>query len=190
MSTKEKSIGFPRRLLSSLRRNKKSHFNRAENIKSESEHVVDLLDTHNEENETEESVLHSVPGVPDEQLDCEDENTSLLSPTETYSVLNEDVSVLEHVPHSLFRNLSTPTVRRADTRTHPAAASTPTVRRIELGGLISASTDSGIDCSVLISEKNSPEQFVAFTRREAERLRQEQQVIYLQCSAYVYNLKF
>ena len=52
-------------------------------------------------------------------------------------------------------------------------AVSPRVRRLELGGFNNLSTDSGIDCSVLLSEKGSPERFQEFTRRESERIRRE-----------------
>ena len=52
-------------------------------------------------------------------------------------------------------------------------AVSPGVRRLELGGFNNLSTDSGIDCSVLLSEKGSPERFQEFTRRESERIRRE-----------------
>lgn len=52
-------------------------------------------------------------------------------------------------------------------------AVSPSARRLGLGGSYNLSTDSGIDCSILLSEKGSPEHFQEFTRREAERIRLE-----------------
>ena len=52
-------------------------------------------------------------------------------------------------------------------------AVSPGARRLGLGGSNNLSTDSGIDCSILLSEKGSPERFQEFTRREAERIRVE-----------------
>ena len=52
-------------------------------------------------------------------------------------------------------------------------AVSPGARRLGLGGSYNLSTDSGIDCSILLSEKGSPERFQEFTRREAERIQLE-----------------
>ncbi|WAQ95061.1 hypothetical protein MAR_007532 [Mya arenaria] len=180
--------GFPRRILSSLRRNRKAGNAGTKNAGQLNQSGFTPYDLENTQNEI--SIINFETDPPlhsprkqeklkrtgtNNDLQQVDENTSLLSQidTQSYSVLNDDVSVLESVPHELFRNLSAPSVRRVDQLVHPQVNSTPNARRIELGG----SADSGIDCSLLMSEKSSPEQFVSFTRREAERLRQEQQIL-------------
>ncbi|KAH3715168.1 hypothetical protein DPMN_057874 [Dreissena polymorpha] len=167
-SRESKTIsGFPRRIFSSLRRSKKSVRLRhnLDGSGPPASFTVEDLDKTQNNNATidfEATIPLENPNETNRADNNEDsEQSSLLpSPVPSYRVINEDVSVLENIPPELFGNLST-----------------PVVRRFELGGLMSASADSGIDCSLLQSEKNSPEQFVAFTRREAERIRQKQQIL-------------
>ena len=102
---------------------------------------------------------------------------SLDSPKKEDSVQNERLDVLDQcndtsTPNSerrSFSNLRSAYLENPDL----VIPVSPRVRRLDLGGLNNLSTDSGIDCSVLLSEKGSPERFQEFTRREAERLRLE-----------------
>lgn len=174
MASKETSktkSKFPRRILSSLRRNKKTSLTSLsyKNDLSFSRDDRPGLNKKDIENIEQENVTINLEATlpldsPRKQTtgleNNHEESTNLLSPqTQTYRPINSDVSIIENVSRDLLSNFLS-----------------PNSRRVELGGGMSASTDSGIDCSILVSEKSSPEQFVAFTRREAERIRQQQQI--------------
>lgn len=175
---------FPRRILSSLRRNKKSNLSSlsykndflnasTNDCLNSSAARLNYSVTNLDQTQNETALINLEATLPldspvkndnrfEEAGDTNDETTNLQQPNvDSYRPINEDVSILENVSRNLL---------------HANNLLSPNSRRVELGGPMSASTDSGIDCSVLMSEKSSPEQFVAFTRREAERLRQEQQI--------------
>ena len=102
---------------------------------------------------------------------------SLDSPRKGKSVLEHFTELGESVDTSTpnserrsFSNLRSAYIDNPDLVINPLS---PGGRRLDLGGSNNLSTDSGIDCSILLSEKGSPERFQAFTRREAERIRQE-----------------
>ena len=77
-------------------------------------------------------------------------------------------------PYSERRSFSNLRSAYLDNPDFARNAVSPGVRRLGLGGPYNLSTDSGIDCSILLSEKGSPERFQEFTRREAERIHLEQ----------------
>ncbi|KAL4221986.1 hypothetical protein ACF0H5_018033 [Mactra antiquata] len=146
--------GFPKRLLSSFRKGKKTHS--VDKVQNEATEASNLLKDENIQNDDcvnlEATVLLDSPK--------KDANTKLGDPSISFTPKRSLRHVLS-ANDAVLGGIS-------------STSSTPRVPRFELGGTMSASTDSGIDCSILLSEKSSPELFVAFTRREAERLRQEQ----------------
>ncbi|XP_060558377.1 uncharacterized protein LOC132718680 [Ruditapes philippinarum] len=159
MANKEPKIvkRFPKRLLSSFRKGKKLNLPAGKNeplVDSDERTGFTSYDIENAQNENATINLEAsiVLTTPRKQKYSERGNISaLVTPKRNLR------SVLHTDSNDVANNLSP-----------------PAVERLVLGGPMSASADSGIDCSILLSERNSPEQFVAFTRREAERLRQEQ----------------
>ena len=157
---------FPRRILSSLRKNKKSSLTSLSYKNDFRDTSICAGDFDTSRNET--SLINMEASLPlDSPMKSSEEGAvqNIMPPIvepepQSYRPINSDVSILENISREL------------DSRDYLS----PNSRRVELGGSMSSSTDSGIDCSLLMSEKSSPEQFVAFTRREAERLRQEQQI--------------
>lgn len=144
---------FPRRLLSSFRRGKKLNTQAGKNDHTRpTAEITGFTQGDLETAQNENAII-------------DHEATLMLdSPKIKYPVESHNIDAV--TPKRNFR-------RVLDEDHHSASDTTPRAQRFVLGGPMSASADSGIDCSILLSEKSSPEQFVAFTRREAERLRQE-----------------
>ncbi|XP_053373446.1 serine-rich adhesin for platelets-like [Mercenaria mercenaria] len=148
---------FPKRLLSSFRRGKKVHLQTGKN------------ELHTDSDERAGFTSYDLENAQNENATIDLEATIVLNtPRKSNSSGRSTVDALV-TPKRNLRN-----VIAEDSNEVADNFPTPRVERLVLGGPMSASADSGIDCSILLSEKNSPEQFVAFTRREAERLRQEQ----------------
>lgn len=149
---------FPRRLLSSFRRTKKIHLQPDRNGLYKDLHGRVGLTAYDIENAENENAIIDLEATI--ILDSPSKNSNAQCPLDG---LDDSVTSKRYVRSGIEGEL----------QDVPSNLSSPRVPRLKLGRM-SASADSGIDCSILLSERNSPEQFVAFTRREAERLRQEQ----------------
>ena len=165
MTSKEKK-GFKRiskKFLSSFRREKKLH-----DISEANEDHSDKLNltVGAKDNKVEVTELRQ-ESLPSTDFERDSKRYATLTFSPRKSSKNHFKRILNRASFSNVRSIA---------KEHPDLLrniSLPRAGQHDLGGSRTASTDSGIDCSILVSETGSPEKFVAFTRREAERLRQE-----------------